>query len=146
MRAVIDTNLWISALLNPSGRPSRILDAFRDGRFVSVTSDALLEELEDVLFRPRMVKYGITSAESTLLLRFLRENSLLVPVEGTVRVCRDPEDDVLIETAMRGHAILVSGDKDLLDAPEVGGFLMSHRIPVWNAITFLAELEYGSTE
>jgi predicted nucleic acid-binding protein len=52
IRAVIDTNIWISALLNPFGYPARIRKSFEKGVFQVVVSEPILEELADVINRP----------------------------------------------------------------------------------------------
>ena len=53
------------------------------------------------------------------------------------RVCRDPDDNVVIETAERGKAqCLVSGDADLWDAEEVQAYLCDQRIHVLNPKEF----------
>ena len=54
IKAVIDTNIWISALLNPFGYPARIRKSFEKGVFQVVVSEPILEELADVLNRPRI--------------------------------------------------------------------------------------------
>ncbi len=65
MRAVIDTNVWVSALLNPSGHPAQLLDAFRKNSFTLVISRPLLEELARVLTRPRLVIRACTRTNLT---------------------------------------------------------------------------------
>ena len=54
MRAVIDTNIWLRALISPHATPAKVLEAYRAGRFIVVASLPLLEELEDVLCRPEI--------------------------------------------------------------------------------------------
>ncbi|ADG07557.1 putative toxin-antitoxin system toxin component, PIN family [Kyrpidia tusciae] len=49
MKAVIDTNSWVSGLISASGVPPRVIDAYRFRRFMWVTSDPLLDELATVL-------------------------------------------------------------------------------------------------
>jgi putative PIN family toxin of toxin-antitoxin system len=34
----------------------------------------------------------------------LRERSDIVPITGSIRMCRDPDDDLVIETALNGRA------------------------------------------
>jgi putative PIN family toxin of toxin-antitoxin system len=121
MRAVVDTNVWISAILNPAGPPARLLTAVREGRLDPVTSEPLLAELAGVLARPRLARrFGVTPAKIGALLALLRERAELVPVTGTLRLCRDPDDDLVIETAVRGRAAaLVSRDDDLKGASDV---------------------------
>ena len=64
LRAVVDTNVWVSALLNPRGHPALVLDAFRNGLFTPILSRPLIEELIEVLGRPRIVdKYGLKPEE-----------------------------------------------------------------------------------
>ena len=52
--ALFDTNIWVSALLNPTGSPARLLEQWHNNRVVIVTSLQLLEELSEVLMRPRL--------------------------------------------------------------------------------------------
>jgi predicted nucleic acid-binding protein len=54
----------------------------------------------------------------------MRELGELVAVPGERGICRDPDDDPVIETAAVGRAdVLVSGDADLLDDPAVAALL-----------------------
>jgi putative PIN family toxin of toxin-antitoxin system len=53
-RAVLDTSVLVSAILRPDGPSGAILRAARRGRFVMVTSPAILDELVDVLPRPKL--------------------------------------------------------------------------------------------
>jgi len=50
---VIDTNVWVSAFLNRKGFPARIKDAWIKGEFEVVLSFPLLQELSEVLHRPK---------------------------------------------------------------------------------------------
>ena len=132
MNAVIDTNVWVSGLINRYGWPARVLDAYRDLRFTVVTSDPLLEELVEVLRRPKIVrKYGVTDEDVQALQELLRKHAVVVPIRHTVHVCRDPDDNVVIETAERERAqFLVTGDADLWEAEEVQAYLRDQRIHV----------------
>jgi uncharacterized protein len=61
-RVVIDTNVWVSALIKPSGAPAAVVNAFVAGHFQLVVSQPLIDELLEVLARPRIGRrYGITS-------------------------------------------------------------------------------------
>src|SRR5579875_153653 len=104
-RVVVDTNVWVSALLSTAGYPARILAALRARQFILLVSQPMLDELRDVLSRPRLVrKYGITEADADELIELLRTRAEEIAVSGAVRVCRDPDDDVVIETAVSGRA------------------------------------------
>lgn len=142
MNAVIDTNVWVSGLINRNGMSARVLDAYRDLRFTVVTSEPLLEELVEVLRRPKIVrKYGVTDEDVQALQELLRRHAVVVPIHHTVRVCRDPDDNVVIETAERGKAqFLVTGDADLWEAKEVQAYLRDRRIHVLNPKEFLDKI------
>lgn len=116
MRAVIDTNILVRAVLKPQGSAGQILDCLRDARFLYLYSDATLNELIDVLGRPRMVsKYGVTPelVEATCSLLLLRGES--VQSVRDIRVCRDPKDDKFLQVAISGQAeVVVTADEDLI--------------------------------
>lgn len=60
VRAVVDTNVWVSAALRPGGFASRIADALARDDFEAITSDQLISELAEVLWRPRLHRrYGL---------------------------------------------------------------------------------------
>ena len=54
IRVVIDTNVWISALINPSGEPARIMQVIRDRRIHFIVSPPLLTEMYEVVQRRRI--------------------------------------------------------------------------------------------
>jgi putative PIN family toxin of toxin-antitoxin system len=116
IRAVIDTNILVSALIKPQGRVGPVLLYLREGRYILIYSEPILEELVEVLSRPMMRrKYHLTEEdiEAVLLLISLRGR----PVSPTrrIRVCRDPRDNKFLEAAVAGNAdLIVSGDEDLL--------------------------------
>ncbi len=131
MRAVIDTSVWVSAILNPSGPPARVLNALVNNQFSLVISDPLLAELAEVMTRPRLVqRYNLTPEKTHAVLLVLQDGELTA-VTGSVRVCRDPDDDMVIGTATNGHAdVLVSRDDELKRSPEVAATLSEHGIQV----------------
>ncbi|MBM4459053.1 MAG: putative toxin-antitoxin system toxin component, PIN family [Chloroflexi bacterium] len=94
MAAVVDTNVWVSAFLTPQGFPARLIEAGRAGRFAVVTSLPLLEELLEVLRRPRIMKVRQTTADDAeAYVRSVAAVARLVPIAGMVRLCRNPDDD-----------------------------------------------------
>lgn len=113
VRAVIDTNIWVSSLLNPFGFPARLRKSFEEGNFSVVISAPMLEELSDVLNRPRIKdKFEITEEDIVGLLILLEERAEDVLVSGGVNICRDKDDDLVIETAIKGKAeYLVTRDE-----------------------------------
>lgn len=139
MRAVVDSNVWVSALLNPAGPPAAIRTALQNGKFTLIASEPLLAELSLVLWRPRLVrKYGVTPASRAALITLLLERAEIVPVTGTVRLCRDPNDDQVIETALNGRAdVLVTRDDDLKGEAELVAVLAARGLAVLTVRRFL---------
>jgi putative PIN family toxin of toxin-antitoxin system len=116
MRAVIDTNIIIRAIIKPKGTVGAVLDRLRDGEYTAVFSESLLNELLAKLALPRIRnKYSITGGDVADLLTLLALKGELVKSERTVEVCRDADDDMVIEAALAGEAEwVVTGDQDLL--------------------------------
>ncbi len=143
MRAGIDTNVWVSCILNPRGRPAAIRRALEQDEFVFVTSQPLLDELTDVLARPRVVsKYGITAADIGQLQALLVAKCEMVHISGTLRLCRDPDDDVVLETAVNGQVdVLVTRDEDMCRDLDLLALLEARGIRVLTVQRFLDELE-----
>ncbi len=112
-RFVFDTNVLISALLFKNSKPRQALRlAVKIGDIL--LSKQTLEELKEVLSRPKFDRY-VTSEEKEEFLEALVERAILVEPTEEVRVCRDGKDDKFIEVALSGTAnFIISGDEDLL--------------------------------
>jgi len=115
MRAVIDTNILVRAMLKPTGSVGPVVDFLREGRYVFLYSEATLNELIDVLSRPRMVrKYGLTAVEVDALCALVILRGERVQPDRTITACRDPKDNKFLEVAIAGGAdVIVTGDEDL---------------------------------
>lgn len=133
MRAVLDPNVIISALLSLHGSPAQLLRAWQRGEFELIASVALLEELRRALAYP-MLRRHITEQEAERFLQLLSESAIIVRDPDRVAPVRslDPGDDYLIALASSSQAILVSGDKHLLD--------LADQIPVFAPAEFLQRL------
>lgn len=143
IKAVIDTNIWVSALLNPFGYPARIRKFFEKGVFQVVVSEPLLEELADVLNRPRIrEKYDVTPEDIEEILTLIEERSEYVLLSGDIEICRDKDDNLIIETAVKGKAgYLVTRDDDVKFDKEVSDFLSNYDISVTSVAKFLNLIE-----
>lgn len=112
-RIVADTNVLISRLLLPSSVPGKALGKAVDNGLLLVSEDTL-NELADVLARPRFDRY-ISLADRQQFLRLLGRLAEFVPVVYPVRECRDPRDDKVLALALSGKAdLILTGDADLL--------------------------------
>ena len=113
MRIVIDTNLWISALISKSLH-KRIGQIVSNQDITILGSSTLLEEVKAVSQRPKIQKYTNIEQVSNLLHLLSNRVELLIPVSN-IEICRDPNDNFLIALCLDGNAdFLLSGDKDLL--------------------------------
>lgn len=112
-RIVVDTNVFVSALLFESSTPARVLDYALDHCRL-VFTDNTQRELIATMTSPRLEQYVPGARREALLLRLAPLIELTV-VFQPVRVCRDPHDDAVLEAAVNGSAdAIVTGDKDLL--------------------------------
>ena len=118
-RVVLDPGVLVSALITPDGSPAKLLREVRTGGLELVVSPLLLEELEGVLGRQKFRRYVDLDAVHEYI-DLLRREALAVPdPEGPSSLrSADPDDDYLIGLAQSQNAVLVSGDKHLL---EIGG-------------------------
>ena len=117
MRAVIDTNVFVSGLMLPSSTPGRILGAWRTGHFSLVLSEPMLAEISTVLHYPKIQKRIVwddyTISRYLTLLRFEAE---IADIQRTAaHVPRDAKDSMVLATLLASEAdCLVTGDLDLL--------------------------------
>jgi putative PIN family toxin of toxin-antitoxin system len=120
MKAVVDTNILIRALIKPRGTVGPIITRLRNGDYTLVYSTPLLDELIEKLALPRIRrKYRLEVNEIEALVALIALRGALVTPSRRVKVCRDPDDDMVIEAALAGMAeYVVTGDKDLLTLKE----------------------------
>jgi hypothetical protein len=112
-RLVLDTNVLISAVLSPLGKPFACLGWVLENATLIVSRE-LLEELQTRLARPKFSKY-VDESRRRAFVADLGLSAVQVELSGSVTVCRDPDDNKLLETAVAGRAdCLVTGDQDLL--------------------------------
>jgi uncharacterized protein len=130
--AVFDTNILLSALLSTNGNPFRCLALARIGQVESVTCQEILDEFAEKL----LVKFKFSEEMTQAAVKEVREFSRLVEIPGILQVVPDdPDDDMVVESAVVGNAThIVTGDKHLLS-------LTSHQsIAIVKAAEFVALL------
>ena len=118
VRVVLDTNVLVSGLAYPAGRPGRILGAWRQGGLDVVLSRYILDEIVRVL--PRLPRIKLTHSEiRDLADSFLFLAEIVEPSARTDERLRDEADQQVLGTLRAAQAdYLVSGDKDLLALAE----------------------------
>ncbi len=112
IRVVIDTNVLISALLQPQGLPAQVLLMSVAGRAARLcVSGEVYAEYDEVIRRPRFKRSERDIADT---LRAIREIGIWVKPSHEVRACIDPDDDVFLECAQaaRAHYIVTGNVKD----------------------------------
>jgi uncharacterized protein len=133
LRAVLDPNVLISALLTPAGAPARVLLAWLEGAFELVVSPLLLAELERALAYPKIAE-RVEPAEAAELIALLHRQADVSndPLAPPRIHAPDADDDYLIALAEAARAVIVSGDAHLLG--------LADRLPVYSPAEFLTHL------
>jgi len=129
VRCVLDPNVFVAALLSRHGTPAELLRLWLDGAFEVVVSPLLLAELKRVLAYPK-IRSRVSEAEAESFLTLLGQGAKVVEDPGRPPLLRtaDPHRDYLVVLAEGARALIVSGDKHLLD--------MAGRLPVYSPVGF----------
>ena len=125
-RAVFDTGVFISALISVTGAPAQLLLEARSGGMELIVSPLLLDELTRVLGRDKFRRYVDLVTVEEYIEQLRRDATVVADPEGPARLRSvDPDDDYLIVLAQSQNAILVSGDKHLLDLSDGGAPILA---------------------
>ena len=113
MKAVLDTNVLISAYVFPGGKPEAVYRLALEGRLEIGTSRTLLAEFGRVLGQ----KFGWNPEQvEAAVAQMTRIATVVEPSEAVQVVTADPADDRVLEAARAFDAdVIVSGDRHLLD-------------------------------
>ena len=112
MIVVIDSNVWVSALhfAMKRGIPRLAIE-----KAVREDTVAICRPIEDELLSILTVKFGWKAPDVAAAVEAVRPFPLRIMITGSLRVCRDPNDDMILECAVLASAqFMISGDKDLL--------------------------------
>ncbi|MBI4385196.1 MAG: putative toxin-antitoxin system toxin component, PIN family [Nitrospinae bacterium] len=140
IRAVLDANQFVSALLKPVSHPARILDLAEEGKVELLVSNGILSEIRRVLLYPKLVKvHGLSAKQIDAFLESFWKIATVTPGKLRVQaVEKDPTDNKYIECALEGEAdYIVSGDRHLLDLKTFQG------IKIVNPAAFLRNVDEG---
>ena len=132
-RAVIDTNVVVSAFVFRAGTLAWLREAIVNGALVPLVSGETLAEMVRVLAYPR---FGLTPADrESIIVHYMRHAEAIKQPRTRARLprCRDPQDEMFIRLAYAAEAdAIVTGDDDLL------ALALESRIPILSPGAFLA--------
>ncbi|TSC70828.1 MAG: PilT protein domain-containing protein [Parcubacteria group bacterium Gr01-1014_70] len=114
LRAVLDTNILISAAVFSRSIPARVLRGALRGEFEFVTSLILLDELDAVLQRKKFPNFD-TRTRLDFLRLLIKHAYVVDPQKQINAIMSDPSDNRVLEAAVEGHArYIVTGDRQHL--------------------------------
>ncbi|MCK5842050.1 MAG: putative toxin-antitoxin system toxin component, PIN family [Candidatus Sabulitectum sp.] len=128
LRVVLDSSVYISAFLL-GGIPTGVIGLALGGSILVYTSIPILDEIRDVLRRP---KFGLSSSQAFTLIEEIHSLCRIVSSEGPVSAVKeDPDDNKILECALAARAgVIVSGDLHLL------------RLQQWRGIKILTPADF----
>lgn len=141
IRAVFDTNVFVSALFNPKRPPAQLLELSLQGKIRLIISPHIISELERMLTYPKVMKLlkkrQTTPGEVAKAIAKALKVTILMPGDLIVEtVADDPADDMVLACAVEGNVdFIVSGDHHLLDLKNYQG------IKIVNPARFLELVE-----
>lgn len=132
-RAVIDTNVVVSAFVFRSGTLAWLREAVVNGALIPLVSDETLAEMARVLAYPR---FGLTAEDrENIVVHYMEHAEAIKQPRTRARLpqCRDPHDEMFIRLAYAAKAdAIVTGDDDLLT------LALESRIPILTPVAFRA--------
>jgi uncharacterized protein len=122
LRAVLDANVYVSAIIQPAGTPGRLIERFlRDASFEHVLSPAIVDEVLRALGY-RKVRRFLRGADAQLWFEDIVVLGDVVADTQLSGVCEDPDDDKYLAAALEGWAShVVTGDRRFLALGEHAG-------------------------
>jgi putative PIN family toxin of toxin-antitoxin system len=140
MDIVLDTNVVVSAAINPNGTPAAIAAAWQERSFIWIVSEPLLVELDRTLHSQRL--RSLIKWNRDQIAEFMEEARefarIIAPVNLIDVIKDDPDDNRVRKAAVEGAVdYIVSGDRDLLGLGEYAN------IPIITPARFVAVLRTG---
>jgi uncharacterized protein len=142
LKLVLDTNVWVSALLW-GGKPAEIIKLAEQGKVTVFVSEEIVAEISQVLAYPKIKKiWQALGMRREALMEQVLKNSKFVKVTNKVKViCEHPADDRFLECASAANAdFVVSGDKHLL---KVGAYGKTRILSVNDFLEHLNKKPHG---
>jgi len=140
-RVVVDTNQLLLGMFQ-RGLLLPIFQAWIRNEFVMITSSELLDELGEVIARPKFQK-RITKPDAEKLIELIYRKAEIVVTSTVSVVSRDPDDYLVLSTAIAGKAShILTSDKDLLEDANLKFEMKRFGVDVVTAGEFLQVLKY----
>ena len=117
LKIVLDTNVWVSALLW-GGKPAEIIVAAEQGKLCIYISEDITAEINQVLAYPKLERiYQTTGQHKDDLIEQVLKIAKLVKITSKVDVIKEhPADNKFLECALDAKAdYIVSSDKHVLN-------------------------------
>lgn len=112
LNIVLDTNMFVSGILY-HGMIKTVFDLVLDKKLKLFTSPALQKEVVE-----KLQEFGASKQVLSDALRFMNKRGISVEPTVRVTVCRDPEDNFVLELAESCRAdYIITRDRDLLELP-----------------------------
>ena len=142
-RATFDTNIFVRSVIQTDNLPNYLISLWREGRFVLVLSQSIIDEVREVLSRPKMrQKYQYTLTKVRSLVNLLQQ-ARIVEVSTSFGLCqRDPTDNIFVDRAILGRVqFLVSTDNDLIDNSQLKRALFEYGVEIVDPPSFLRGIQ-----
>jgi putative PIN family toxin of toxin-antitoxin system len=129
-RLVVDANVLASGAVDPQAEspPSLLFRELGGSRFEAIVCPELLAEVDETLRKPYFLNRLGGAIVSDLVMGIAEEATVVADPTDALSLLRDPDDDYLVGLARSaGAEAIVSGDKDLLDHPDLEPPVLSPR-------------------
>jgi len=136
MKVVLDTNIFLSALLFPKSKPAKIVELARDRKFILIISRFFIEEIKKNL----VVKFDYSESLSNKLINeILKYAEIVEPGQKIAIIKEKKSDNRILECAVAAKAdYLVSGDKKHILPPK-----KIRRVKIVSATEFITKVKSG---
>ena len=140
--ALLDTNVWVSAFLKPNGPPGQVVAAWADDEFSVVDVALTAQRNRRSSSRPRLVRrFRYPHRDAEAFVRLIAAWATGPQTTGELQICRDPDDDQIVEAAIDGKAqYLVTRDDDLKRDLDLIKMARRNRVRVVSVRQFLRRL------
>ena len=109
MNIVIDTNVLVSALINPNGKPAQILNLIINNNLTVLYDNRIINEYRNVLIRN---KFGFTKEMIEPLLDYIENEGIFITSNPINIKMIDENDKMFVEVSESGKAIyIITGNK-----------------------------------